>query len=42
MTHKKTKLIENPDLMINAGNPQGELGEQLIANMNINHENLAQ
>ena len=42
MRNKKTKLIENPDLLINAGNPQGKLGEKLIDNMNINHENLAQ
>lgn len=42
MTIKKTKIIENPELLINAGNPQGELGEELIDNMNINHEGLAQ
>lgn len=42
MTTKKTKIIENPDLLINAGNPQGELGEKLINNMNVNHEKLAQ
>lgn len=42
MTMRKTKYIEDPDLMINAGNPQGELGEKLIDNMNINHESLAQ
>ena len=42
MTAKKTKFIENPDLMINAGNPQGKLGEKLIDNMNIIHECLAQ
>ena len=41
MKTKKTRIIEDPDLMINAGNPQGELGEKLINNMNINHENLA-
>ena len=34
-------IIENRDLLINARNPQGELGEQLIDNMNINHEGLA-
>ena len=38
---KKTQIIENPELLVNAGNPQGELGEELIKNMNINHENLA-
>ena len=42
MTRKKTRIIENPDLMINAGKPKGELGEKLIDNMNINHESLAQ
>lgn len=42
MTIKKTKIIENPELLINAGNPQGELGEELIDNMNMNHEGLAQ
>ncbi len=42
MTRKKTRIIEDPDLLINAGNPQGELGEKLINNMNINHESLAQ
>lgn len=42
MTNKKTEIIENPELLINAGNPQGQLGEKLIDNMNINHENLAQ
>ncbi len=41
MTSKKTRIIEEPDLLINAGNPQGELGEKLINNMNINHEKLA-
>lgn len=38
---KKTEIIENPELLVNAGNPQGELGEELIKNMNVNHENLA-
>ena len=38
---KRTKIIEDPDLMINAGNPKGELGEKLIDNMNRNHEKLA-
>ena len=41
MKRKKTKIIENPELLINAGNPRGKLGEELIKNMNINHENLA-
>lgn len=36
------KIIENPELLINAGNPKGKLGEKLINNMNINHESLAQ
>ena len=34
-------IIENRDLLINARNPQGELGNKLIDNMNINHEGLA-
>lgn len=42
MKSNKTKIIENPELLINAGNPQGKLGEELIKNMNRNHENLAQ
>ena len=42
MTLKKTKIIENPELLINAGNPKGKLGEELINDMNVNHENLAQ
>ena len=42
MTIKKTKIIENPELLINAGNPKGKLGEELINDMNVNHENLAQ
>lgn len=41
MNSKKTRIIEDPDLLINAGNPQGELGEKLINNMNKNHEGLA-
>lgn len=41
MKTKRTKIIEDPDLLVNAGNPQGELGEKLISNMNINHESLA-
>jgi len=42
MALKKTKIIENPELLINAGNPKGKLGEELINDMNVNHENLAQ
>ena len=34
-------IIENPDLLINARNPQGELGDELLDKMNINHEGLA-
>ncbi|WP_407380452.1 class I SAM-dependent methyltransferase [Methanobrevibacter sp.] len=36
------KIIKNPELLINAGNPKGKLGEELINNMNVNHEGLAQ
>ncbi len=42
MNTKKTRIIEDPDLLINAGKPQGKLGEKLIDNMNENHEKLAQ
>ena len=42
MAEHKTKLIEEPDLFINARNPQGELGDKLLDWMTINHENLAQ
>ena len=41
MGNKKTEYIENPDLFKNAGNPQGELGDELLDWMAINHENLA-
>ena len=34
-------IIENSNLLINARNPQGELGDKLIDKMNINHEGLA-
>ncbi len=34
-------IIENSNLLINARNPQGELGDKLIDQMNINHEGLA-
>ena len=39
--NKNIKLIENPDLLINARNPQGKLGNKLIDKMNVNHEGLA-
>lgn len=41
MDNKKTKYIEDPDLFINARNPQGKLGDKLLDWMTINHENLA-
>ena len=34
-------IIENPDLLINARNPKGELGDKLLDDMNVNHEGLA-
>lgn len=40
MDNKKTEYIENPDLFKNAGNPKGELGNELLDWMTINHENL--
>lgn len=39
--HKKTGLIEDPELFVNARNPQGELGDKLLDWMTVNHENLA-
>ena len=39
--NRKTIIIENPDLFINAGNPQGELGGELLDWMAVNHEGLA-
>ena len=41
MTYKNIKIIEDPELLINARNPQGELGDKLIDKMNINHQGLA-
>lgn len=38
---KKTKLIENPELFINARKPEGELGDELLDWMSQNHEGLA-
>ena len=39
--NKDIKIIEDSDLLINARNPQGKLGNQLIDKMNVNHEGLA-
>lgn len=39
--NKNTKYIEDPDLFVNARNPQGKLGEKLLDWMTINHENLS-
>ncbi|AMD17429.1 SAM-dependent methyltransferase [Methanobrevibacter sp. YE315] len=41
MNLKDIKIIEEPELLINARNPQGELGDRLIEKMNVNHEKLA-
>ena len=41
MTNSK-KIIENPDLLLNARKPEGELGDKLIEEMNEHHEGLAQ
>lgn len=38
---RNLKLIEEPDLLANARNPKGELGDKLLDDMNINHEGLA-
>lgn len=37
----ENNYLENPDLFINAKNPQGELGDKLLDWMSINHESLA-
>lgn len=42
MNSKKTKIIEEPELFLNARHPKGELGEELLNRMNEFHENLAQ
>ena len=39
--NKDIKIIEDSDLLINARNPQGKLGNKLIDKMNVNHEGLA-
>ncbi|MBR3113754.1 MAG: class I SAM-dependent methyltransferase [Methanobrevibacter sp.] len=39
--NKDIKIIEDSDLLINARNPQGKLGNELIDKMNVNHEGLA-
>ena len=39
--NKDIKIIEDSDLLINARNPQGKLGDKLIDKMNVNHEGLA-
>ena len=39
--NKDIKIIEDYDLLINARNPQGKLGNKLIDKMNVNHEGLA-
>lgn len=41
MAYENIKIIEDPELLANARKPEGELGEKLIENMNINHEALA-
>ena len=41
MSYENIRIIEDPELLINARNPQGELGDQLIEKMNVNHEGLA-
>ena len=38
---KETKIIEEPELLINARKPEGKLGAELLDKMNINHEGLA-
>ena len=39
--NKNTKYIEDPDLFVNASNPQGDLGEKLLDWMTVNHESLS-
>ncbi|MBR4447959.1 class I SAM-dependent methyltransferase [Methanobrevibacter sp.] len=42
MRFKNIKIIEDPELLINARKPEGKLGSKLIEKMNVNHEGLAQ
>jgi ubiquinone/menaquinone biosynthesis C-methylase UbiE len=41
MNYENINIIEDPELLINARKPEGELGGELIEKMNINHEGLA-
>ena len=42
MAFENIKIIEDPELLVNARKPEGELGDKLIEKMNVNHEGLAQ
>ena len=41
MAFENIRIIEESELLVNARNPQGELGGKLIERMNVNHEGLA-
>lgn len=41
MSYENIRIIEDPELLVNARKPEGELGDKLIENMNVNHEALA-
>lgn len=41
MSFENIKIIEDPELLVNARKPKGELGDELIEKMNVNHEGLA-
>ena len=41
MAFENIRIIEDPELLVNARNPKGELGEKLIERMNVSHEGLA-
>ena len=42
MDYENIRILEEPELLVNARNPKGELGGKLIERMNVNHEGLAQ
>lgn len=41
MAFENIRIIEEPELLVNARKPEGELGKELIEKMNVNHEGLA-
>lgn len=41
MNYEDIRIIEDPELLVNARKPEGKLGDRLIEKMNVNHEGLA-